>query len=354
MEVEFLSNMKYSLFVSESEWREWHVKLGRFWNYFEHASRAAPLEPSRRPSGPPTPTLKLSPSLPTPPASTRTSPPYGSTYTPNPLGYPHTSTMPTSLGPYFPTPTTRVSELDYRLAPRKRSRDDSGQEPPAKRIASAVHPNSALGPLDLLASSRQTGMLPNAPGLPAPNPSFSTARSTSDLYPNMSAPQPLPNGRAMSLIYGSQAASTTRPPVAVSSAAVAHTQPVMHSFPSGSDELRRQSTQYPVTSVASPASAFYSAPTTSQSNLSPSYILTHRNSPYRPVREVSTLLVPPQSGIIHGGPQQLAYDQMHYQPLGKARNEYRTGVVPYVHQDAWPNMQQVLSWPAVSQPSSTR
>ncbi|KAL9590981.1 MAG: hypothetical protein Q9203_000177 [Teloschistes exilis] len=32
MEVEFLSNMRYTLYASENEWRAWHVKLGKFWN----------------------------------------------------------------------------------------------------------------------------------------------------------------------------------------------------------------------------------------------------------------------------------------------------------------------------------
>ena len=41
MEVEFLSNMRYSLLASKEQWKEWHVKLGRFWEYFEQAARVA-------------------------------------------------------------------------------------------------------------------------------------------------------------------------------------------------------------------------------------------------------------------------------------------------------------------------
>ena len=39
MEVEFLSNMRYSLYVSEREWEDWHQKLGRFWAFWDRASK---------------------------------------------------------------------------------------------------------------------------------------------------------------------------------------------------------------------------------------------------------------------------------------------------------------------------
>ncbi|KAI9790820.1 MAG: hypothetical protein M1816_004779 [Peltula sp. TS41687] len=347
MEVEFLSNMKYSLFVSESEWGEWHVKLGRFWNYFENASRA-PLDSSRRPSGPPTPTSMLSPSLPPTPSSSRTPTSFLNPYNTNPLGYPYPPSIPSHIGAYIPQPVNRMPEIEQRPASRKRSRDESAQEPPPKRVERTTSLHPGLSNHDQVTSARSSGIMANVPCLPAPNPSSITTRKTNDLYPSVSAPRPVPGGSIISTIFGSQP-NTVRPLLSLAPSVASHTHPVIHNFPSGPEESRRQS-PYPVASTASPASAFYTAPSTSQSNLSPSYILTHRNSPYRPVREVSTLLVPPQSGVIQGTSQHLSYDQMHYHPLGKARNEYRTGVVPYLHHDAWPSsMHQGSGWPALPQ-----
>src|SRR5690348_12350912 len=39
MEVEFLSNIRYDLFSSETEWLQWHTKLGLFSDYFNQASK---------------------------------------------------------------------------------------------------------------------------------------------------------------------------------------------------------------------------------------------------------------------------------------------------------------------------
>jgi vacuolar-type H+-ATPase subunit C/Vma6 len=41
MEVEFLSNMRYSLLASAEQWKEWQLKLGKFGDYFERAMKAA-------------------------------------------------------------------------------------------------------------------------------------------------------------------------------------------------------------------------------------------------------------------------------------------------------------------------
>jgi hypothetical protein len=62
---------------------------------------------------------------------------------------------------------------------------------------------------------------------------------------------------------------------------------------------------------------------------SPSIYLQQRNSPYKPVRHVNTLLYPPPSAFLqhYNLPNPVLPNQMHYQPLGK-RNEYRTGIVP--------------------------
>jgi hypothetical protein len=39
MEIEFLSNIRYSLFASQNEWEGWKVVLGRFGTHYDRASR---------------------------------------------------------------------------------------------------------------------------------------------------------------------------------------------------------------------------------------------------------------------------------------------------------------------------
>jgi hypothetical protein len=61
---------------------------------------------------------------------------------------------------------------------------------------------------------------------------------------------------------------------------------------------------------------------------SPSVYLQQRASPYKPVRQVNTLLYPPPSAFLqeyHFG-NGVPATQMHYQPLG--RREIRSGVLP--------------------------
>ena len=348
MEVEFLSNMRYSLFVSEAEWKDWHVKLGKFWNYFEHASRAS-LDVARRPSGPPTPTSNISSPLPTPPASNHASPPYLASYSSNPLAYPYA--VPVPAASYILPAVARTPELDQQFNPRKRSLDDGSHEPPPKRMVRETRPLAGRGTSDISIPSYSTGIMANGSSLSMQIPSICAPRSTSELFPAVSAPQSLPGGRAMSVSFVPQPAAV-RLPVTLAPSVAAHSQLSANNLSPYAEASRRQ-TIYPVSSVGSPASVYYSA-ASSQGTMSPSYILSHRNSPYRPVRDVSTLLGPPRSGFIHAAPQHLPFDQMHYQPLAKSRGEYRTGVVPYLHHDAWPNMQQMPPWPTVTQSGMSR
>jgi hypothetical protein len=39
MEIEFLGNIRYSLFTSQNEWEDWKVVLGRFGTHYDRASR---------------------------------------------------------------------------------------------------------------------------------------------------------------------------------------------------------------------------------------------------------------------------------------------------------------------------
>jgi len=67
MEVEFLSNMRYSLLASKEQWQEWQEKLGKFSAYCDRASKV--------PLSPPQSLITLQPTLPSPPNSMQASPP---------------------------------------------------------------------------------------------------------------------------------------------------------------------------------------------------------------------------------------------------------------------------------------
>lgn len=148
---------------------------------------------------------------------------------------------------------------------------------------------------------------------------------------------PLPHVRAMSTVFNPSSTwsqpipSATVTPV-VPAVPTSNPMALYNSTVSLPDPSRRQSPYSATVSsdAVSPSSAFHVH--TPQNHLSPSFFLVNRNSPYRPVRAVNTLLIPPPSASLHQ-PRHLSMDQMHYQPLGKSFTERRTGVLPYLHHD---------------------
>jgi len=96
-----------------------------------------------------------------------------------------------------------------------------------------------------------------------------------------------------------------------------------------------------------PAFVAATSHTPAQSQLSPSHFLTQRSSPYRPVRDISTLLVPPPSGALAHPSHHIPQEQMHWQTLGKNPHERKSGRVPYLHRDAWPESHQIEQWPTL-------
>ena len=123
--------------------------------------------------------------------------------------------------------------------------------------------------------------------------------------------------------------------------------PLSTSSASPSVDLQSRGTPHStVTDLSSPAYHF-PAPKGTQTplGLSPSGMPFPRNSPYKPIRGVNTLLVPPPSATIQHGPQQMSSSQMHYQPLGKPISERRTGVLPYLHFDTWSQPQHANPQP---------
>ncbi|KAI9882015.1 MAG: hypothetical protein M1823_006261 [Watsoniomyces obsoletus] len=369
MEVEFLSNMRYSLFVSASQWADWHATLRRFWDFFEYrssaasaaAAAAAASELARRASGPSTPTLFGFDGLPTPPASTHTSPPYARQQAATAMAaYPHPLSAPPTRAPSLPLPPARFPDVDLRPNPRKRSRDETNDAGAYESASKRPAPSHGPPPPPRPPSTASVMAAAAAARLPAPRTLAMPMRTSHEQHPPpMSAPWPLPGTRAMASVYGAPSTDMRPPPVTMPPALNTQLQPLTTHLAPYLDPTHRTS-PFPVSAHASPAGAasFFQLPstttTTTTQSMSPSYILTHRSSPYRPVREVSTLLVPPHMGMTQAAPQHLPHHQMQYQPLGKARSDYRTGVVPYLHQEVWPpSTQTPLPWvlhPTASHP----
>ncbi|KAK2734933.1 hypothetical protein FQN55_002329 [Onygenales sp. PD_40] len=350
MEVEFLSNVRYNLFVTKQEWDEWHTKLGIFADYFGKASRL-PLDNDLQPS---TPTLQVSPHhtpiSPTP----NVLPPVRTPKLPSPSScippHHHQKHSATSAGlPGHQSLSPRQSTWGAPAlnSSRKRSWDGQGEEHPAKKMAtsgiSGPMPLPSLPPMPATTGIHIPPMtIPSVPQLAmpvAPSSMPQLPRLNFALAPNPGAayppqPQLLPSTRAMATVYPPTAAwsqqgtaPTTLAPITASLPGTAIPYP---------DHSRRQS-PYPSTSATiSPALSAYSVHT--PTHLSPSFLID-RNSPYRPVRQVNTLLYPPPSASMNHA-RHLPLEQMHYQPLGKAVTERKTGVLPYYHQsETWSEQQ---------------
>lgn len=355
MEVEFLSNVRYNLFASASEWSEWHTKLRRFYEFYHNAS-LVPEDGEQL--APITPTLRISPNLgPTPPlpslspASKLPSPPANEALRPLPNW-----NVPVNDNSSYANPLPRLgNEIPPSANSRKRSRDEPTEEHPAKRMAipnnppiATLPPSSALPSIPTLPPvlTPTSAPLAHAPmakrpvsQLPRPNiPSTSNSNSNNNLTPSIPTitHQPAPVSlRPVSSAYNPPAPTSNwvqqMPPATTvpSVSSGIYTTPV--SLP---DPSRHPGAFGVSSSTLSPALSAYSA-STPPTHLSPSFWLANRNSPYRPVRSVNTLLIPPPSASLQQH-RSVPYHHMHYQPLGKSTAERRTGLVPYYQQDAWP------------------
>ena len=333
--------MRYTLFASEEEWKRWHVKLGKFSDYYDKASRVRALATPRN-QALPTPQFNMPPNLPSPPVSQHTSPPYST----NPSGatISHPLSMPPYLPPTMPSPVIPKPEIDPKLWTRKRSLEDSSSEQASKRLSSlgpSTGSNATLTPSTLKDTSSPT------PRLPMPNLSISTGNHYNGNVPP-SAQLPVPAGRAMSAVFP----GPNRWP---QNGILPSLQPPSYfSHPGSAKNISPMSEQPPRQSPytngsATPSPTSLSFPQHHTPNgLSPSGFPAPRNSPYKPIRSVNTLLVPPASKSVHHATQNLSYDQMHYQPLGKPISERKTGVLPYLPFDTWSqshHMQHYLPQP---------
>src|ERR1700712_5142816 len=131
MEVEFLSNMRYGLFISESAWKEWHIKLGRFGTFINKAIKS--LEASSR-YGIMNGSSSFGPkTLPSPPSFQQQSQ-LNWRYPQNEVSRTSTPVLLPQIASTVVSPIGPLPDLDIRSSARKRSFDDEeDQEPLAKR-----------------------------------------------------------------------------------------------------------------------------------------------------------------------------------------------------------------------------
>ena len=333
MEVEFLSNMRYTLYVSDKEWEAWHVKLSRFWNYFAKASKRPAENGSRGGQGTEASSINVSSNLPSPPGSNHTSPPYTTSRSFSHAALPHPLSVPPYLPPSAPSPITQLPAVDGRFSARKRSREDDLYEPPAKRPNLPPSMPSTSSSTTATPSTIRGNNLP-APRLPMPNLSISTGAQPSNYSSTHGTQLPAPNRCS----NGHSSSASRWPP---SNQLPSLPQPSPFALPSsvnftGNGDWQSRQSPYGVSSATpSPTSYHFPQSQHTPTHLSPSGFPIPRHSPYKPVRSVNTLLVPPPSASLHDPPQNLNYDQMHYQPLGRPVSERRSGTLPYVHPDDW-------------------
>ncbi|KAF3893190.1 Meiotically up-regulated protein [Trichophyton interdigitale] len=367
MEVEFLSNVRYNLFVTKEEWNQWLAKLSVFSSYFEKASRLSldvyAANQSARASPVHSP---LTPAMDNYRASQQTA---SQIYTTSSqavstsqnclsLSIPQSNNA--SFG-YDDSASHSAVPVEPLSAHRKRSWDDQANDNPAKRPATAnttwVRP-STQAPSQLYTASQLPSTAPPVqPQLPT-----SIVSMPSNMAPQLTRPQ---SGYSMGStnpptslapLTGTQPISTaprpavfpvngtpthwSQPPVSQPTLAPLPVTNLQQSAAGGFPDSSRRpgSTSFPATAPSttiSPAVPAYSVRT--PTHLSPSSILLDRNSPYRPVRSVNTLLYPPPAGSLLQ-PRQLSVDLMRYQPLGKRSSEHRvdrTGVLPYSQPNIW-------------------
>ena len=386
MEVEFLGNVRYNLLVSAKQWQEWLGKLASIREYMDLAQRSPSPSPSPLliPS-PARPTLdrsfgsSFSSAL---DASNVYAPQQArSKHSPSFGPYPGANGV-TSWPSPFPA-NTAISPLalkpEHHLQRKRSFPEDDPAEPPAKRVG-RVGPEQSMPqypqhqhqhqPQQAQPQSGLSRMAATMPNLTVntnntshPAAAIGTTQSfVQSVYaPAQASPLSLPplvsGARAMSTVYPPTASAVTTyaPPQSVtatcgsSMASTPQTVTPTASFPpmSYGTPTKRLSPQHALASNtpypgSSPLVDSYGHHAgTPVGNLgstsgvhtpishSPSIYLQHRNSPYKPIRGVNTLLIPPPAAFLsqYHFSNTLTPSHLHYQPIGR-RNEYRTGIVP--------------------------
>lgn len=334
MEVEFLSNMRYDLYASAAEWSEWKAKLGRFGAFYDKALQM-PYTDEGRSNAPTSPTSQNSShKLPSPPSVHHSSVPFATSAGAN--GHYPTLPHPLPNAQLPSSPLRRQYGLNAHREPRKRSLDFAVDLPPAKRShyseASGSINSFPFTPNTLRVSPTRTNNptdseTPTSFGIPrmdVPRIPTSAVHTSNQL-----APLSVPGNRAMSSVYPNTTTSYSQPVTPMS----AIPQNLFQNPIPNLGEGPRSISTYP-SAHASPSNNF-STTTPTLPGLSPSYFLTHRTSPYRPVRHVNTLLIPPPPTALQAPVRNVPFDQIHYQPLSKVTSDRRTGPLPFMQAEGW-------------------
>lgn len=350
MEVEFLSNMRYALLASSEQWNEFLDKLASYYVFCERITKA----PS------PSVTLTLSPTLVIP------SPTVGNCLSPisSPTTYQSSQSAPRAThGGALYSPPTLANPAPYSdlvsasgaslarrtdLSGRKRSWewDEQSMEQPAKRpypgpVASAPKPASDGRRLPVPSLTLNTGSQAPMTQAPYVSTNYSVPQATSYA---VSLP-PLDSGmRAMSTVYAptTTASWAAAPTMTSSTPSQQHVGPLVtptSQYPPASNAAYGTPTKrLSPTNTLTPAAAYNTSSPLHEYpqgsgfhtpiSHSPSIYLQHRHSPYKPIRNVRTLLnPPPPSSLQNYQLPTIQPSQMHYQPIGR-RNDERTGIVP--------------------------
>ncbi|KAK4244655.1 cyclin-domain-containing protein [Corynascus novoguineensis] len=367
MEVEFLSNMRYSLLVSAEEWEQWLDKLVKFWSFLELTQQARSPTPPPLPITSPTQRNYGSPLHSPVPLTPSLQTTHLFVQSPNP-GPTASNSQNWSISHGGSNATSPLASKPQPPLHRKRSfPEENSEDHPAKRASrfpAGQGTMSSQAPLQYSSNTSQTQFGPSNTGSmvpvqsrPTPGPlpdqgrqhvpslTLNTAQATNitvtqpqpyatSAYAVQQAPVSLPplasGSRAMSMVFPATTYTPSQPIPATCGAVTPTSSFPPNGYSTPAKRLSPQNTlaAYPGSSPLVVGNGNTSGLHTPISH-SPSIYLQQRNSPYKPVRHVNTLLYPPPSAFLqqYQLPNPILPNQMHYQPLGK-RNEYRTGIVP--------------------------
>jgi len=345
MEVEFLSQMRYNLFVTAEQWNEWKVKVSRMYQYHRDSSRQRNMKvyrPSIPPSPPVSSTAATSPSfndqLPYLPGLSGS--PFRTYF--NPQNVPERMSSPHRLPPMDESPASAATAVHARVS-RKRSREENvlpgGLQPPTKR-----YQQQFPGPLGI-----------QIPVQPQQRVHYPSADANQHMQPY--APQPVSARSSVSLETTPATTTTTITQNTSPSYSMQQVYPLQPASPS-----------YPTSPyAASPLSPYSTASTSGFNSLSPYASLPHRQmqpsttpqpqlldsaqqpsgyasgfsspykylqnrfSPYAPVRPVRTLpsqFNPPRMQWNTIPP--MSSEELWYQPIGlHGHSGLRRGIPQY-------------------------
>ena len=331
MEVEFLSQMRYNLFVSPEQWEDWKLTVSRMYTYHRDVlrQRAIPrkvFHPSIPPS-PPVSTIPTSPSFTEQPNSYMPGSPFRMHFAPytqqDRMSSPHRV-----LPPMDDSPSAASAAIHARVTSRKRSREENSlsvglQPPPSKRYQPQYPPSTGALGIQM-------------PPQHAPPPSQRLHYPTDNLQhplqqsypPQSSSTKQSRVGLSLSLADQSHSPISYHHPQPTSPYAVSPLSPYstnsnfnsLSPYAVPSQHHQRQTPQ-PLEAVPVGYASGFS---------SPYKYLQNRFSPYAPVRPARTLpsqFVPPrmQWSILPSSTEEL-----YYQPLGShGHGAWRRGVPAY-------------------------